>query len=148
MLVLGFTAGLHKIIKLVPGGLIWGFLLEGLFVASVWLFIALRMPDRRRSWTDLIPGSLLVGYGMSLLSVVGRLYLPPRFAHSSAIYGSLGIASVMLLWFLLIGQLIVSSSLANSVWSDYRAGGAEDAAPLADTDLLSYSRPLTVVATG
>ncbi len=130
LLVFGFTAGLHKVVKSIPGGLLWGFLLEGLFVSTAWFFIARRMPDRRRSWIDLIPGSLLLGYGMSLLSAVGRLYLPPRFAHSSAIYGSLGVASVMLLWMLLIGQLIVSASLANSVWCDYRSARSQkDALP-------------------
>ena len=136
ILVLGFTFGLHKLVKRVPGGLIWGFLLEGLVVGAVWLFIAMRLPDRRRSWTDLIPGALLLGYGMSLLSVVGRLYLPPRFAHSSAIYGSLGIASVMLLWMLLIGQLIVSAALTNSVWCDYRSGRPQDDKSLDANDLL------------
>jgi uncharacterized BrkB/YihY/UPF0761 family membrane protein len=137
ILVLGFTAGLHRLVKLVSGGVILGFVLEGLFVSTVWLLFSRRLPDRRGSWVDLIPGSLLLGFGLSALSVVGRLYLPARFAHSSALYGSLGVASVMLLWMLLIGQLIVSSALTNSVWCDYRAGRPQNDEQLANNDLLS-----------
>lgn len=121
VVIFAFTAGLKKLTHGAFGGVLIAFILEGIAVSAVWLFLSSRLPDRRRSWLDLVPGSLLLGFGLALLSVVGRIYLPPRFARSSALYGSLGVASVMLLWMLLIGQLIVSAALVNSVWSDYRA---------------------------
>ncbi len=121
VVIFAFTAGLKKATHSSIVGVLIAFVLEGIAVSAVWLFLSQRLPDRRRSWLDLLPGSLLFGFGLALLSVVGRIYLPPRFAHSSALYGSLGVASVMLLWMLLIGQLIVSAALANCVWSDYRA---------------------------
>lgn len=114
------VAGLHKVVHAFAGGILLGFLGQGAIISAFWMLVIRRLPDRRTSWLDLIPGALLFGFGISLLSVVGRIYLPPRFAHSSAVYGSLGIASVMLIWMLLIGQLVVSAALANSVWTDYR----------------------------
>ncbi len=125
VVIFAFTAGLKKATHSSIGGVLIAFVLEGIAVTAVWLFLSQRLPDRRRSWHDLLPGSLLFGFGLALLSVVGRIYLPPRFAHSSALYGSLGVASVMLLWMLLIGQLIVSAALANCVWSDYRANQSQ-----------------------
>ena len=121
LLVFAFTAGLHRASRLIAGGSVVALLVEGCLMSGAWFFIIRRLPDRRRSWHDLIPGSLLFGFGFSFLNVAGRLYLPHRFAHSSAVYGSLGIASVMLVWMLLIGQLIVSAAIVNSVWRDYRA---------------------------
>jgi len=119
VLVFSFTAGLHKLGGAVTGGLLLGFLAQGVLVSALWLLISQRLPDRRQSWHELIPGSLFAGFGLSLLTLVGRVYLPPRFAHSSALYGSLGVASVMLLWMLLIGQIIISAAFVNSTWCDY-----------------------------
>ncbi|MGX7678170.1 YhjD/YihY/BrkB family envelope integrity protein [Jatrophihabitans sp. DSM 45814] len=122
ILVFAFAAGVHQLSKLGPGGVVLAIVLQGAAVSAVWLYLSLRLPDRRERWTDLIPGSLLLGFGLAIMNTVGRLYLPARFAHSSAMYGSLGIASVMLLWLLLIGQLIVSAALVNVVVLDYRTG--------------------------
>jgi membrane protein len=95
--------------------------------AVVWLVISLRLPDRRRSWTDLLPGCLLFGIGLSLMQLVGRVYLPARFEHSSELYGSLGVAAVILVWLLLLGHLTVVSALVNRVWFDYRVDRAQQA---------------------
>jgi uncharacterized BrkB/YihY/UPF0761 family membrane protein len=113
--------GIHRVVRLAPAGVVWTILVQGCIVSAVWLLMSLKLPDRRRDWLDLVPGAALVGFGLSIMNTVGRIYLPARFNHSSAIYGPLGIASVMLLWLLLIGQLIVSGALANAVWHDYRA---------------------------
>jgi membrane protein len=121
MAVAGFIAGVHRLGQLVPGGLLLGAAAQAGAVGVLWFLISKRLPDRRRDSLDLVPGAVVFGCGLSVLNVVGRVYLPARFAHSSAMYGSLGIASVMLLWLLFVGQLIVSSSLANAVWSDYRS---------------------------
>ena len=53
-------------------------------------------------------------------ALVGRVDLPARFEHSSQLYGSLGVAAVILVWLLLLGHLTVVSALVNRVWLDYR----------------------------
>jgi uncharacterized BrkB/YihY/UPF0761 family membrane protein len=133
VLLFACVAGLQKAVNAFSGGFIVAIFLQGVLVSGFWLLLSRRLPDRRRSLVDLIPGSLLFGFGLAVLSFVGRIYLPPRFERSSAVYGSLGIASVMLVWMLLVGQLIVSAALVNSVWRDYRADRqqpAETAGPV------------------
>jgi uncharacterized BrkB/YihY/UPF0761 family membrane protein len=119
--VLGVAALVTQLDNIIPGGRLVTFLLEAAATAGVWLIICARLPDRRRDWVDLLPGCIAFGVGLSLLRVVSRVYLPARFEKSSQLYGSLGVAAVMLAWLLIIGQLIVVSALINVVWSDYRA---------------------------
>jgi membrane protein len=94
---------------------------QGLVVSAAWVIICTQLPDARRSWVDLVPGGLLFGYGISLLNAASRTYLPRRFNHWTTLYGSLGIAAVILGSLLLIGQLIVCSAILNSMWSERRA---------------------------
>lgn len=102
-----------------PGGILSDLVINASATAVLWLLICLRLPDRRASWVDLLPGCVLLGVGFAVMNVVSRVYLPVRFAHSSQIYGTLGVAAVILAWLLLVGQLIVSSALINAVWSAY-----------------------------
>jgi membrane protein len=113
-------AALTRLDHALGGGPVLDIVLSGALGAGLWFLISQRLPDRRRSWTDLIPGSLLFGYGLAILKVISSVYLPGRFEHSSQLYGPLGIASVMLAWLLIIGQLVVTVALTNAIWSDYR----------------------------
>jgi len=120
--VFACTAAVHQLTNALPdGGVVLAIVFQGAALTALWFLIARRLPDSRYDWVDLIPGTLVFGFGMSIMDTFGRIYLPARFAHSSAMYGSLGIAAVMLAWLLLIGQLIVTAALTNTLWSDYRA---------------------------
>jgi membrane protein len=123
IVIFSFTAALHRYKGALPHstGLLVGVLFEAGAVGGLWYLLSLRLPNRRHDWLDLVPGAVVFGLGMAVMAAVGRIYLPARIAHSSAIYGSLGVASVMLAWLLLIGQLIVTAALSNTMWSDYRA---------------------------
>jgi uncharacterized BrkB/YihY/UPF0761 family membrane protein len=112
---------LAELDRLFPGGLLVAILLQGAMVSAAWLMISLRLPDRRSGWLDLVPGCLLIGFGLAVLHAVSRVYIPRKLKHSSELYGALGIAGVILGWLLIIGQVIVSAALVNSVWTDYRA---------------------------
>jgi uncharacterized BrkB/YihY/UPF0761 family membrane protein len=128
------AAALISALDVFPAGIAVSFLVQVVLSASAWMVISLRLPDRRRSWRDLVPGCLLFGIGLSLLHLVGRIYLPPRFEHSSELYGSLGVAAVILAWLLIVGHLTVVSALVNRVWFDYRVDReAQAAAAIAST---------------
>jgi uncharacterized BrkB/YihY/UPF0761 family membrane protein len=105
-----------------PAGVILALLGQTILGAVGWLILIRRLPDRRRDGVDLLPGAVLFGFGLAVLNLVSQVYLPARFASSSRLYGSLGIAGVILAWMLIIGQLVVSSILVNVVWAEYRAG--------------------------
>ena len=55
------------------------------------------------------------------MHVASRVYLPAKLAHSSQMYGTLGIAGTILAWLLIIGQVVVCGAFTNSVWAEYRA---------------------------
>lgn len=107
--------------RVVPGGVVLATVLEGAAIAALWLPLAMQLPDSRNDWRDLVPGCLFFGYAMSILHTASRIYIPLRIEHSSRLYGSLGLAAVLLAWLLFVGQVIVGGALMNSVWSDHRA---------------------------
>jgi len=104
----------------VPGGPLIAVATQTTGIAVLWLFLIQRLPDWRRHWTDLLPGSLVFGFGLAVLHTVSRFYLPARVQHSSQLYGSLGLAAAILAWLLVIGQLIVACAVVNSVCTEYR----------------------------
>ncbi len=106
--------------SLIPGGVVVGFLVETTVMSGIWMLITAQLPNRRRDLLDLLPGSLLFGAGFSVLHIISRLYLPGRLARSSELYGSLGVAVVILAWLLIIGELIVGAAFLNSVFSEHR----------------------------
>jgi membrane protein len=120
ILLLATTALVVRLDQLFPGGLYVAIVLQGICIAAGWALICLRLPDRRTTWTDLIPGSLLVGLGLAVMHALSRVYIPRRLEQSSQLYGTLGVAGVILAWLLAIGQLIVSGAIVNSVWTEYR----------------------------
>ena len=121
------AAAISRLDGTLPGGLLLPFLIQTLAVTAAWLLVSTQLPDRRTSWIELIPGSVLFGLAITVLHTVSRLYLPYRFERSSRLYGSLGIATVMLAWLLVIGQVIVTAALINAVWAQHRALRAQQA---------------------
>ena len=121
------AAAISRLEGALPGGLVLPFLIQVLAVACAWLLVSMQLPDRRTSWIELIPGSVLFGLAITVLHTVSRLYLPYRFERFSRLYGSLGVATVILAWLLIIGQVIVSAALINAVWAQHRALRAAEA---------------------
>jgi uncharacterized BrkB/YihY/UPF0761 family membrane protein len=116
----GLSARAVSSIDLLPGGYLVSLAIQTVVAGACWLAVMRHLPDRRSGWLDLLPGALVFGLGIALMHLVSRLYLPGRFAHSSALYGSLGVAAVILVWLLLFGQLVVWSAIVNVVWLDFR----------------------------
>jgi membrane protein len=119
--IFGVSAAIAPLAHVGLAGVVLGLILQGLVTAAAWLVISLRLPDGRNSWTDLIPGCLLVGFGLAILHLVSRVYIPRRLDHSSELYGALGIGAVILAWLLIIGQVIVGAAFVNSMWAEHRA---------------------------
>jgi membrane protein len=81
------------------------------------------LPHGGASWTALLPGVLIIGVGMQVMHIVVALYLAPRLAHSPSLYGSLGAATVIMLWLYLIARLFVSAAFLNATLWQRRHGG-------------------------
>jgi membrane protein len=83
------------------------------------------LPHGGASWTALLPGVLVIGVGMQLMHIVVAVYLAPRLAHSPSLYGSLGAATVIMLWLYLIARLFVSAAFLNAtLWQRKHSGTA------------------------
>ena len=109
--VSGTSAWLRE--QLGVGGLVMTLLLVVVYAAgAVW---AMRLlPHGDAPWTALIPGAVLVGVGLQALHLFTVLYLVPRLGRSSELYGSLGAATVILLWLYIIARLVTLSAFLNA----------------------------------
>jgi len=75
-----------------------------------------------------MPGSVLVGAGFAVLQAVTANWLGPKLHHSSALYGSLGVAFVILGWLYVVGRLLVAAPLLNAAVLEHREARLQRAA--------------------
>lgn len=78
------------------------------------------LPNRARSWTDLLPGAIVTSVGMIGLNVFTVVWLPHKLTKLSETYGGLGVAVATLSYLALLGYLLVASILTNVMWQEYR----------------------------
>jgi uncharacterized BrkB/YihY/UPF0761 family membrane protein len=97
-------------------GLLATLSLTAVYVAAC-LWIIDRLPHRETTWKGLLPGAVLVAVGAQVVHVVVVLYIVPRLGRSSELYGTLGAATVVLLWLYLVARLFVAGAFLNAaVW--------------------------------
>jgi uncharacterized BrkB/YihY/UPF0761 family membrane protein len=89
-----------------------------LAITVAYLAVALWMmdvlPHREVRSTALLPGAVIVAVGIQALHVFATVYLAPRLGRSSELYGSLGAATVILLWLYIIARLFTFSAFLNA----------------------------------
>ena len=94
------------------------------FVAALWGGASLLLPHREDAdWKMMIPGAVLVGVGFALLQALTANLLGPKLSKESSLYGSLGVAFVVLGWLYLVGRLLVAAPLLNVAFADHWAQG-------------------------
>ena len=84
-------------------------------VISWWL-----LPHAVVHWTHLIPGALVVGTAMTLISLFNALFLFPWLARQEETYGVLGVAAGLLFSFFLIGRAVELAAALNAVLNEQR----------------------------
>jgi uncharacterized BrkB/YihY/UPF0761 family membrane protein len=118
--LLATTAAIPRLDDVMPGGVFVAVAAEIAAATAIWLAVTIRLPHLRSTWHDLLPGAALVGVCLTVLHAVSRIYIPRQLAHSSQLYGTLGVAAVILTWLLMLGLIIVGAAIANAVWHDHR----------------------------
>src|SRR5262245_32720010 len=106
------------------GGLVATILLVALYAAGALSMMLLLPHPPEARWTVLLPGAILVGAGIEGLHLFTALYLAPRLGRSSELYGSLGAATVILLWLYILARLITLSAFLNATLWERRHGDA------------------------
>jgi len=109
--------------QLAGTGLLLTFGLLVFYLVGV-LWIMEKLPHRGDGWRDQLPGAVLVALGTQLIHLAVVLYLAPKIGRSSELYGTLGAATVLLLWLYLVARLIVAAAFLNAALWEHR--GAED----------------------
>ncbi len=86
----------------------------GVVGAAVWLWVSQLLPHREGvHWTAFVPGAILVGAGFAILQLITVNWIGPKLNHESALYGSLGVAFVVLGWLYVLGRLLVTAPVLN-----------------------------------
>lgn len=83
-------------------------------VVMFWLLFGL-IGSQRVGWRPLVPGAVVAGIGMQILTTLGAVIVPRSVASSSALYGSIGVVFAILAWLFFFGRLLVYSSTLNVV---------------------------------
>ncbi len=121
LVVVGCSVGVSALISLVSrlnhshrlAGLVVA-LLSVVAYAGIWFWLSLLLPHGDAPWTALIPGALLVGFGVQILHLFTVYYVTRRVSTSSALYGPIGAAVAILGWAYLVGRLTVGSAVLNA----------------------------------
>ena len=96
------------------GGGILVTLLVPIPYAALWLLISTRLPHRDATWRDLVPGAVVLGFGLEVLHVVTAYVIAPQASSKQGTYGSLGIAAALLLGLYLVSRLVVTTAVVNA----------------------------------
>jgi len=83
-------------------------------VVIVLLHLQFPRPDDV-DWRDLVPGALLVGFAIAVMQALVLGYIAHKLSSSSELYGGIGTAIVLLLWFYLLGRALVLGPLLDAV---------------------------------
>ena len=103
-------------------GVVLGIAIDtGLFLWTAWI-----LPSRRIPLRAMVPAALVGGICLRLLELVGTLVVPAIATRSSALYGTIGAVFALLVWFLVLGRLVVYVTLIEH--EGWRARGAEPVA--------------------
>ena len=87
----------------------------------VWVFLWLPHPDGLR-WTSVLPGAALLAIGLQLMRIATSVYFAGRLERVDDLYGSIGLATVFMVWLFLIGRLVVAAMALNAErWRATRA---------------------------
>jgi membrane protein len=93
--------------------------------ATVALLVMWLLPRRAERWQELVPGAVLVSVGAQAISVAVVYYFAPKIGRSSELYGTLGAASVLLVWLYLVARLIMSGAFLNATLWERRQATTE-----------------------
>ena len=123
-LVAFVTAAVNVVRESEPGPGLALLLLSGVFVAGVWLAVSWKLPHPAEvELRELLPGALLVAVGVEALHLLTVLWYSNKIAHSSELYGGLGVAVGLLAWLYLLGRLTIASVVLNAtLWRRRNAG--------------------------
>jgi membrane protein len=98
-------------------GIVAGVVVDTLgFLWTAWV-----LPTRRIAFRAMLPAAIIGGVCFEVLKLVGTLVIPRIVSRSSELYGTIGAVFALLVWFLVLGRLVVYVTLIeHELWTQRR----------------------------
>ncbi|MCP8617910.1 YihY/virulence factor BrkB family protein [Salirhabdus salicampi] len=103
----GLSAGFLK----VWNGIRW--VISIIIMMIIFLYLFKLAPDKRLTFSEVLPGALFATIGWQLVSLAFAFYVD-HFGYYSATYGSVGGVIVLMIWFYLSGLIILVGGEINA----------------------------------
>lgn len=107
-------AALGRVRMASPAGGLGITLLIGLVPIVGWCWAAGRLPHGDAPRWALLPGALVLAFGVQVLHLVTVYYLSRQVEGRSDTYGALGVAMAVLLWSYLVARLVLFAAILNA----------------------------------
>ena len=78
------------------------------------LAVRVAAASERATWTTFLPGAALLAIGLQLMRIATSVYFVGRLERVNDLYGSIGLATVFMVWLFLIGRLVVAAMALNA----------------------------------
>ena len=88
---------------------------------TIWLLASRQLPHHDVGWMGLVPGAVLVALGLQGLHLFTVLYLGPKLANATELYGVLGVVSTILFWLYIAGRLVIGAATVNASLYEQRS---------------------------
>jgi uncharacterized BrkB/YihY/UPF0761 family membrane protein len=102
-----------------------------------WWAVSMSLPHQPTSRWDLLPGAIVFGVGADVLHIGMIFFLARKISSASALYGSLGLASTLLLTAYLVARLMLAAAAVNAIMNLRRQRPPEAPPPVAAPDDLT-----------
>lgn len=88
--------------------------------ASVLAWTALVLPARRCPVAATLPAVTAGALALEAAKIAGAMFLPPLVGRASTTYGTIGVSFAILVWFLLLGRIVVAVAVLERFLADGR----------------------------
>jgi uncharacterized BrkB/YihY/UPF0761 family membrane protein len=89
---------------------------------GLWLLASRWLPHRGTGIRELVPGAVVMAVGIQAIFLFTALFLAPKLASATQMYGVIGIVSTLLFWLYLLGRLVVGGATLDASYYEHRSG--------------------------
>jgi membrane protein len=111
VLVLSLLVGL---VQQVPAGSVLAFVLRVVANTAVWLLLQSLLLSRRIPLRRLLPGSIVIAAGSTVLTLYSALWMPRLIGNNAERYGIIGITFALLTWLILVCFCAVAAAVLSA----------------------------------
>ena len=81
---------------------------------GIWLAASMWLPHADANLMQLVPGAAVVAVGFEALHIFTIIFIGPKLASATELYGAIGIVGTILLWLYFLGRLVIGGATLNA----------------------------------